>query len=134
MERRITDRPEEIDIAFVHTFLTRTYWAQGRSLEDVARCVEHSLNFGLFLGDEPIGYARVVTDRTVYGYLMDVFISERHRGQGHGLFLMEHVLAHPDIARLRILRLATRDAHGLYTKLGFVPTETGNMMERKHVG
>lgn len=132
MDLRITSDPTEQDAAFIHAFLVHSYWASGRSLADVQRCIDHSLNFGLFQGDTPIGYARVVTDRTVFGYLMDVFIDGPFRGQGHGLRLMEHVLTHPDIARLRVLRLATRDAHGLYTRLGFRPVaDATNMMELK---
>ncbi len=132
MDIRITTEPGELDVPFIHAFLSRSYWAEGRSLADVQRCIDHSLNFGMFLGTTPIGYARVVTDRTVFGYLMDVFITEAHRGQGHATRLMREVLAHPDIARLRVLRLGTRDAHDLYARLGFRPMEdTTNMMELK---
>jgi hypothetical protein len=37
-----TDRTR-LDLDVIHGFLTRSYWAEGRSRERVARSVEHSL-------------------------------------------------------------------------------------------
>lgn len=126
-----SDRAEDMDAAFIHAFLAGSYWAQDRTLDEVRRCIAHSLNIGLFLEGRQIGYARLVTDRTVLGYLMDVSVDDAYRGRGLGRRLMEHVLAHPDVARLRTIRLATADAHGLYARLGFRPSANdGKLMER----
>lgn len=133
MDASITfsDRAEDMDAAFIHAFLAGSSWAQDRPLDEVRRCIAHSLNIGLFLAGRQIGYARLVTDRTVFGYLMDVFVDDAHRSRGFGLRLMEHLLAHPDVARLRMIRLATTDAHGLYARLGFRPSANdGKLMER----
>lgn len=122
-------------MAFIHRFISNSYWARGRSMTDMERCIAHSLNFGMFLGPEPIGYARMVTDHTVFGYLMDVFIAPGHRGLGHGARLLQYVLSHPEVVRLHTVRLATRDAHGLYARFGFVPsTKTSGLMELKRPG
>ena len=45
---------------------------------------------------------------------------ERERGRGLGVWLIETVLGHPDLQGLRQIVLATRDAHGLYERFGFV--------------
>jgi hypothetical protein len=43
---------------------------------------------------------------------------------------MECVLAHPDLQGLRRLMLATRDAHELYGRFGFVqPADPTRLME-----
>jgi predicted N-acetyltransferase YhbS len=42
-----------------------------------------------------------------------------HRGRRLGVWLMETVLAHPDLKGLRRHLLATADAHGLYGRFGF---------------
>jgi GNAT superfamily N-acetyltransferase len=83
-------------------------------------------------GDEQVGFARVVTDRATFAYLADVFVLEGHRGRGLGKWLMEVVLAHPELQGLRRWMLATADAHGLYRRYGF--RELGKpqiFMERK---
>ena len=60
-----------------------------------------------------------MTDRATYAYLCDVYVLETHRGQGLGKWLIETVMAHPDLQGLRRFVLATRDAHGLYARFGF---------------
>ena len=55
---------------------------------------------------------------------------DAHRGRGLGLWLVETVLAHPDLQGIRRLSLTTRDAHGLYEKVGFTRTEFGRFMDK----
>jgi len=48
---------------------------------------------------------------------------------------METVVAHPQLQGLRRFVLATRDAHGLYQKFGFVPLARPEIfMEINHPG
>jgi N-acetylglutamate synthase-like GNAT family acetyltransferase len=63
----------------------------------------------------------VVTDRATYAYLADVFVVESHRAKGISKWLVQNIMAHPDLQGLRRITLATRDAHGLYSKMGFKP-------------
>ena len=73
--------------------------------------------------DKLVGFARVLTDYAVFAYLMDVFILEDFRKQGLGKQLMSAIMQHPDLQGLKRIMLATNDAHGLYEKFGFKPTE-----------
>ena len=109
--------PARLDLARIHDYLSReSYWAQGRPFEVVQRSVEHSLNFGIYHGDELAAFARVVTDRATFAWLCDVFVLEAHRGRGLGKWLVECVVAHPDLQGLKLFLLATRDAHELYRR------------------
>jgi GNAT superfamily N-acetyltransferase len=112
-----TDK-SKLDIGAIHEFLAeRSYWAQGRSLDVVKTAIEKSLCFGVYEGDDQVGFARVVTDTVTFAWLCDVFVLESHRGQGLGKWLVESVVAHPDLQGLKIT-LATRDAHEMYRKYG----------------
>ena len=113
--------PARLDLDAMTAMLSRSYWAKGRKREVVARSVEHSLTFGVYDGPRQVGLARVVGDFTIFAYLCDVFVHEDYRGQGVGKWLMETVLAHPDLQNLRRFTLATQDAHGLYAQYGFTP-------------
>jgi GNAT superfamily N-acetyltransferase len=115
----ITTDPQKIDLGAVHAYLSRSFWAEGISKDIVARSLANSLCFGLFDGDVQVGLARVVTDRATYAYLCDVYVLESHRGLGLGKWLIETVMAHPDLQGLRRFQLVTRDAHGLYSRHGF---------------
>lgn len=65
--------PDRVDVTLVHAFLSASYWGQGRSRETVERSIKHSLCFGAYAGGQQIAFARVITDRAVFGYLADVF-------------------------------------------------------------
>ncbi len=120
-EFRVSSRLEAVDFDAVHLFLTNVYWSEGISRELLAKAISNSIPFSLWRGDRQIGFARVVTDRATYAYLADVYVLPGHRRQGLGRFLMEVVMAHPDLQGLRRFELSTRDAHGLYAKVGFGP-------------
>ena len=124
-----TERTEQ-DVDAIHGFLTRSYWARGITRERVARSLESSLCFGLFVDGRQAGFARVITDRTTFAYLCDVFVLEAYRGHGLGKHLVAAVRAHPDLVGLRRFLLTTRDAHGLYEPFGFAcVTEPRKFME-----
>lgn len=123
----ITDK-NKMDIDFIHSFLTVSYWAEGITKEIVSKSVNGSLCFGVFKTDKEavpagrqVGFARMVTDEATFAYLADVFIDEDHRGKGLSKWLMEIILSYPGLQGLRRILLATRDAHGLYKQFGFTP-------------
>ena len=116
----ISTDPTRLNIPLIHHFIsTQSYWGQGRRLETVRRALNHSLNFGVYKNDEQIGFARVVTDYCTFAWLADVFIVEGHRGMGLSKWLMEVIIKHPQLVKMRRWVLATKDAHGLYTQFGF---------------
>ena len=110
-----------MDIDLIHSFLTRSYWAEGISKEIIGRSIEGALCFGVFENDKQVGFARMITDKATFAYLADVFIIEEYRGLGLSKWLMEVIMSYPDLQGLRRLMLATRDAHELYKKFGFTP-------------
>jgi GNAT superfamily N-acetyltransferase len=81
------------------------------------------LCWGIYLDDEQIGFARVLTDGSVVAYLMDVFIIEKYRGNGYSKILLDEVLAHKDLQSIGKWVLATKDAHDLYKQFGFKDIE-----------
>jgi GNAT superfamily N-acetyltransferase len=118
-EYAISCDPARLDVPAIHAYLTRSYWAHGIPIEIVRRSLEHSVNFCILHGADLAGFGRVITDRATFGYVGDVFVLEGHRGRGLSKWLMECVLAHPDLQGFRRWVLITRDAHGLYQPFGF---------------
>jgi GNAT superfamily N-acetyltransferase len=119
----ISDDPARVDVDSVHRYLSReSYWARGVPRDVVERSIAGSLPFGVYAPDGSLaGFARAVTDRAVFAYVADVFVLEAHRGRGLGVWLMETMIAHPDLRGLRRWILFTEDAHGLYERFGFGP-------------
>ena len=125
-----TDK-SKIDIVAVHNYLcNESYWAKNIPIDVVKKSIEGSCCFGLYNKNEQalpagrqVGFARVITDHATFAYLADVFIAAAYRGRGLGKWLMEVIMKHPDLQGLRRWLLATRDAHGLYAKSGFIPLD-----------
>ena len=115
----ISTDPARLDHEALAAMLARAYWAKDRPRGRLETALENSLTFGLYDGPRMVGLARVVTDYAIFAYLCDVFINEAYRGQGLGKWLIETILAHPDLKDIRRWLLVTTDAHGLYAQFGF---------------
>jgi GNAT superfamily N-acetyltransferase len=134
-----TDRAR-LNLDVTYGFLTSCYWAKGIPRDVVARSIEHSLCFGIYDGTAEksprlakearpaapvqVGFARVISDFATVAYVGDVFVVDTHRGRGLGKWLMECITQHPALQNLRRWILTTRDAHGLYSQVGFTPVKS----------
>jgi GNAT superfamily N-acetyltransferase len=118
----ISDDPARLDVAAIHAYLTRSYWAEGIPLETVTRSVQNSLCVGIYTGTgAQVGLVRIISDYATFAYFCDVYVLEAHRGRGLAKAAMETALAHPKLQGQRRLSLITRDAHRLYEQVGFAP-------------
>lgn len=116
----ISTERNRLQIETIQKFLSEeSYWARERTLEQTERAIENSLCFGVYAGENQIGFARVVTDFATFAYIGDVFVLEEYRGRGLSKWLMEIIISYPELQGLRRWILATRDAHSLYEKFGF---------------
>jgi GNAT superfamily N-acetyltransferase len=115
-----TDK-SKLDPSVIHGFLTESYWSKGCSMDNVLRRIENAMCFGVYDDKQQIGFARVITDKTTFAYIADVFILENYRGQGLSKQMMAFIMTQPDLKNLRRWLLATRDAHGLYAQYDFTP-------------
>ena len=126
----LDDDRSRLDIDAIHDFISeRSYWGRGRSRERVQGTIEGSWRvMGLYRGAEQIGFARAISDGVTLAYLADVYVLEPYRGRGLGLALVREMVERaPDLHWM----LNTRDAQGLYARLGFREGPTSYpLMER----
>jgi GNAT superfamily N-acetyltransferase len=116
----VTTDKSLLDIDLIYRFLSEeSYWAKNIPRDLVVRSIEHSLCFGAFEDGRQIGFARVVTDYAVFAYVADVFVVPSHRGRGVSKRMMQEIVGHADLKRLRRWHLVTTDAHALYRQFGF---------------
>jgi len=110
----------KLNVDAVFNYLSKeSYWATGIPRDVAERSLRNSLCFGLYRDEVQIGFTRVVTDYATMAYIGDVYVLPEHRGHGLSKWMMECVLAHPELQHLRRWILVTRDAHELYRKFGF---------------
>lgn len=116
----VSTDPAKLDLDVIYRYLAEeSYWSPGIAREVFERSIANSLCFGLYHGTTQVGFARVVTDRALFGLLADVFVLPSHRGRGLSKALMQSVVGHEVVKKLRRFQLLTTDAHGLYRQFGF---------------
>ena len=126
-----TDRAR-IDQRAVLAMLHDSHWGGEVTADILARAIANSLCVGVYDGDRQVAFARAVTDLATFAYLTDVIVADDSRGRGIGSWMVEEILAHPDLQGLRRIALLTRDAQTLYERFGFsTRMATSTYMERR---
>jgi GNAT superfamily N-acetyltransferase len=122
-----------IDVDEVWRLLRETYWSPGVRRDVVERAIANSMVVGALDTEagRMVGFARAVTDRATFAWLCDVYVVEGWRGRGVATGMVRGLIAHPELQTLRRWCLATRDAHGVYARVGFVPVPPDRWMELK---
>ncbi len=123
--------PARLDPSVIHETVRATYWSPGIRRDVVDMALRHSIVCTAWAGDRMVGVARVVTDRATIAYLCDIWVDPSARGAGIGTALVRACEAHPDLQTVRRWLLATRDAQGLYARLGYGPVDGQRWMERR---
>jgi GNAT superfamily N-acetyltransferase len=110
----------KLDIEMIYAFLSQSYWAANRTLDQVIESIKNSICFGVYQQDAQIGFARIITNYATFSYLADVFIVPEFRGLGLGKWLVETIFSLDEIKNVRCMLLTT-DAHKLYEPVNFIP-------------
>lgn len=119
----ISKDKSKLDLLMIIDYLTKSYWAKERTIETIEKSIEHSICFGVYLDDKQIGLARVVSDQSVFAYMMDVFILEGYQGNSYGKQLIHAIMNDEDLISVENWFLRTVDAQGLYQQFGFAELE-----------
>ena len=106
-----------------HEFYSKEWWTKERNFEDVTNMLAHCdvLLFCLDAGGKIAGFARVLSDFTFKALIFDVIVSEQHRRQGLGQALVERILNHEKLKRVKSFELYCPERLvPFYEKLGFL--------------
>lgn len=126
-----TDRAR-IDRSAVLAMLHHSHWGAAVTADILERAIDNSVCVGVYDGARQLAFARAVTDLSTFAYLTDVIVADDARGRGIGSWMIEEILAHPDLQGLRRISLLTRDAQTLYERYGFsTGMATSTYMERR---
>ena len=115
----ISQDKKKLDLELIYAFLLKSYWANKRTKTQILTSIENSICFGVYKKETQIGFARVITDKSTFAYLADVFIVKSEQGQGYAQVLMKEILSDNALIGITNWYLITKDAQSLYEKLGF---------------
>lgn len=127
---KYSDRQSEIDLyQLQELFNISTFWAKGRSIEDLGIAIANSDPVISAWDDKQlIGFARATSDGIYRATIWDVMIHPAYRGAGLGIKLMETVLNHPRMKWVERVYLMTTHQQEFYEKIGFQTNTTTTMV------
>jgi GNAT superfamily N-acetyltransferase len=127
----ITTDKTKMSVPSIHKWLAEeSYWCKNVPMHIVRQSFDHSYCVGALHNGQQIGFARLITDYSTFGYLADVYVIKEHRGKGVSKAMLELLLNIDWVKNLRGIRLMTSDAHELYAQFGFTgPKHPDKMME-----
>jgi ribosomal protein S18 acetylase RimI-like enzyme len=104
--------------------LSTAFWSIGIGKAEVIQGAMHSaLLIGAFLeSGRQIGYARVISDKTRFAYILDVIVDKDYRRKGIGQNMIRAILESDELKDVYQWLLITKDAHEVYKKAGFTIT------------
>lgn len=120
---RISDNVEEIDFKQVRDMLKDAFWSKDISIKEVKKGANNSaLVIAAYDKDAShkiVGYLRVISDKTRFAYILDVYVDEKQRNRGIGKAMMKFTLDHPILKDVYQWVLTTSNARDFYASLGF---------------
>ena len=107
-----------LGISEIVALLNELYPTEDYSSEKVQKIVNNSFCVGLYSDGKLVGFVRIITDKITLSWIKDFIIEKDHRRKGLGSFIMNCLLAHPDLSETDIV-LGAQDARDFYKKFGF---------------
>lgn len=110
-------------------YKTTAFWAQNRSLEDIAIAIENSNPVvSVWDNEKLIGCGRATSDGIYRATIWDVVIHPEYQGFGLGSKLVETLISHPYLSRVERIYLMTTHQQKFYEKIGFTENTTTTMV------
>jgi GNAT superfamily N-acetyltransferase len=111
---------ENMQFDRITAWLSEAYWSEGIGKSEVILSACNSAYVvGVFDDGVQVGYARVISDKYRFAYILDVIIEPSHRNKGLGSQLLDSILNCQELKHVYQWLLITHDAHEFYEKAGF---------------
>ncbi|MBD0306266.1 MAG: GNAT family N-acetyltransferase [Nitrospiraceae bacterium] len=120
---------KDFDASHLVRLYDQARWAMGRTVDDAHRMLANTdLAVSAWDGNRLVGFGRVLTDYVYRASIWDVIVDKEYQGQDIGTQIIERILQHPDLKRVELFWLCTRDKQAFYEKLGFSSKEQTGMV------
>ncbi len=97
-----------------------TFWARGRTKEQICKVLAHStVVVSLWKDKRIIGFGRATSDLVFRAVLWDVVIASDHQGIGMGKLIIGAILTNKKIKPVERIYLMTTKSSDFYKQLGF---------------
>lgn len=117
------DQLSPSQILQLHQLYQNEWWTKGRTLADVNIMLQNTdFIFAICEGgsNQLIAFARVLTDKVFKALILDVIVDPAYRTKGLGKEIMQMILEHPELKRVKHFELyCLPELIPFYKKWGF---------------
>jgi GNAT superfamily N-acetyltransferase len=134
-EAELIESVSDTELDDVVRLYQNEWWTRGRTFADTRDAVLGSdLVVAARETGRIIGFARVLSDLVWKALIFDVIVASEARGRGLGERIIERILAHPRLARVRHFELyCLPDMEPFYRRFGFSPEVNGVVLMRRNM-
>ena len=119
-------------IKLQHFFNKNAFWAQGRTIKDIKKCLANSdVIVSIWSDDEIVGFGRALSDGVYRGVLWDIIIDHNHQGQGYGKLIIENLLNSKKIKNTKKIYLMTTNKKLFYSQVDFKEVMSQDLLIRE---
>lgn len=112
-----------------------TWWAADRQFADIEQMLDASDAVVAVIdvsADRVVGFARALTDRTYFAIVLDVVVVSALQAQGLGRLIMDAVVSHPALHKVRSIELVCQqELIDFYRQWGFDDQVGGSTLMRR---
>ena len=114
-------------------FLDRNaFWAKDRNTNDLRKCLANSdVIISIWVGNEPVGFGRALSDGIYRGVLWDIVIDQNHQGKGYGKMIVKNLLESEKIKYTKKIYLMTTSKKLFYSQIDFKEVSSQDLLVRE---
>ena len=118
------DDKNRLNFAMLEKWLSKVYWSPNIKTEEIKKgSLNSTMVVGCYFGSEQVGFLQLVSDKTRFGYIMDVYVDDTHRKNGIAQNMVLFAIRNPELEDVYQWFLVTKDSHSVYKKVGFGPLD-----------
>tara|TARA_A100001388_G_C28374016_1_gene313733 strand:- start:10 stop:465 length:456 start_codon:yes stop_codon:yes gene_type:complete len=112
-----------------HFFNRNAFWAKGRTINDLKKCLANSdVIISIWRDNKIVGFGRALSDGVYRGVLWDIVIDQDHQGNGYGKLILKNLLNSKKIRSTKKIYLMTTNKKLFYCQEDFKEVVSQNLL------
>ena len=122
-------RPNKGLLKLQHFFNRNAFWAKGRTINDLKKCLANSdVIISIWRDNKIVGFGRALSDGVYRGVLWDIVIDKDHQGNGYGKLIIKKLLNSKKIKNTQKIYLMTTNKKLFYCQEDFEEVISQNLL------
>ena len=122
-------RPNKGLLKLQHFLNQNAFWAKGRTINDLKKCLANSdVIISIWSDNTIVGFGRALSDGVYRGVLWDIVIDQGHQGNGYGKLILKNLLNSKKIRNTKKIYLMTTNKKLFYCQEDFKEVISQNLL------